>query len=68
MKVLFYGRLSEAIAPEIELASSSNCSIAELRQRLAAAHPHAAATLRSQRSRVLINSSLVGVVSGFTCP
>jgi len=60
MKVVFYGRLAEAIAPAIELDASAACSIAELRQRLAADHPEAANSLGSKRSRALVGASLVG--------
>jgi len=59
LNIIFYGRLAEAIAPAIELDASAACSIAELRQRLAAEHPEAAATLASKRSRALIGASLV---------
>lgn len=60
VKVLFYGRLAEAIAPEVQLDISTGSSIAELRERLAAEHPQAAETLASRRSRACVGSSLVG--------
>ena len=60
MRILFYGRLAEAIAPGIELDNSSGCSVSQLRQMLAAAHPDAAAILASKRSRVCVGHSLVG--------
>ena len=59
MQVVFYGRLAEAIAPAIEL-DATDCSIAELRQKLAAEHPQAAATLGSTRFRALVGAHLVG--------
>lgn len=59
MKILFYGRLAEAIAPEIELDSAADCTIAELRRRLAADHPAAATSLASKRALACVSGSLV---------
>ena len=59
MKVLFYGRLAEVIAPELETKARPGCSIAQLRDRLIAEHPEAAHTLRSKRSRACVGSALV---------
>ncbi|HET7605201.1 MAG TPA: MoaD/ThiS family protein [Sphingomicrobium sp.] len=59
MKVLFYGRLAEAIGPELEIEARPGCSVAELRDRLAAEHPHAAPVLRSKRARTCIRDILV---------
>ena len=41
MKVLFYGRLAEMIAPELEIDDVPGCSIEQLRERLIAACPAA---------------------------
>lgn len=60
MKVGFYGRLAEAIAPEIELETRNDCSIAELRDRLAEEYPQAARTLGSSRSRACVDGVMVG--------
>ena len=57
MKVRFYGRLADAIGPEIELPGASGCSVADLRERLAASHAAAAGAL--ERSRALIGGSFV---------
>ena len=59
MKVLFYGRLAEAIAPELEIDAPAGCSVAELRGRLAAAHPEAEGSLRDRRARACVGNSLV---------
>jgi molybdopterin converting factor small subunit len=60
VRILFYGRLAEAIAPEIELDISTGYSVSQLREMLAAAHPDAAATLASKRSRACVGHALVG--------
>jgi molybdopterin converting factor small subunit len=59
VKVLLYGRLAEAIGPEIEVDAPDGCSISELRERLAADHPEMAQTLASRRSRACVDGSLV---------
>lgn len=58
MKVLFYGRLADAIGPDIEIEAGGACSVAELRRRVAASHPDAADALG--RSRAVIASAMVG--------
>ena len=57
MKVLFYGRLADAIGQDIEFEAGGACSVAELRRRVAASHPDAAATL--DRSRAVIANAMV---------
>jgi molybdopterin converting factor small subunit len=59
MRVLFYGRLAETIAPEIALDVAEPTSVADLRQRLAIEHPAAAATLRSARALACVDGTLV---------
>ena len=59
MKVLFYGRLAEAIAPELEVDARPGCSVAELRTMLAAEHPEAGPVLRSTRVRTCIGHAFV---------
>jgi molybdopterin synthase sulfur carrier subunit len=59
VKILFYGRLAEAIAPELEIDMTAECRVVELRERLAAGHPQAADTLVSGRSRACIDNRLV---------
>ncbi|MEO7634515.1 MAG: MoaD/ThiS family protein [Sphingomicrobium sp.] len=55
--IRFYGRLAEAIAPAI--AVDGECSVAQLRERLARDHPHVAATLASRYSRACVGDRLV---------
>jgi molybdopterin converting factor small subunit len=59
VKVLFYGRLAESIAPEIEVDALAGTSVAELRDRLIALYPEAERTLSSRRSRACIGDTLV---------
>ncbi|MFL6764678.1 MAG: MoaD/ThiS family protein [Sphingomicrobium sp.] len=59
MKVLFYGRLAEAIGPELELDARLGCSVAQLRDRLLADYPSAEPVLRSRRARACVGSTLV---------
>jgi molybdopterin converting factor small subunit len=50
MKVLFYGRLAEAIAPELDVGESRGCSVAELRERIVAEYPRIEQVLRNNRA------------------
>ena len=59
MKVLFYGRLAEAIGPELEVDAQPGSSVGELRDRLAAEHPEIENVLRNKRARACIGQSLV---------
>ena len=60
MKVLFHGRLADTIGPELEIDAPPGCSIAELRDRLIAAHPDAEQPLRSRRALAFVGDALVG--------
>ena len=59
MKITFYGRLAEAIGPELDLDQKTDCSVAEIRDRLAAEYPAAAGTLASRRSFACVGGSMV---------
>lgn len=59
MKVLFHGRLAEAIGAELELEAQAGCSVAEIRDRLLTRHPDIAETLRSRHARAFIGDRLV---------
>ncbi|MGE5062641.1 MAG: MoaD/ThiS family protein [Myxococcales bacterium] len=59
MKIMFYGRLAESIAPQIDLEAGPGSSIAEVRRLLAAEHPLAAATLANRRSVACVRGSVV---------
>lgn len=59
MKVLFYGRLADVIGREIEVNAPAGSSIAQLRDRLIADHPHAEQALRSKHARACVGDTLV---------
>ena len=59
MKILFYGRLADAIGPELQLDGQSPCSVAELRDRLAEEHPHAQAVLQNRRALTCVGDRFV---------
>jgi molybdopterin converting factor small subunit len=57
LRIRFYGRLADAIAPEIDLATGG-CSIADLRSRIASHFPAVEAALG--RSRACVGDRMVG--------
>jgi molybdopterin converting factor small subunit len=59
VKVAFYGRLAEAVGPELEIQAAPGYSIAELRDKLIAEHPQAEEALRSKRARACVGNALV---------
>jgi molybdopterin converting factor small subunit len=59
MKVLFYGRLAEALGSELEVEAAAGCSVAELRDKVVAQHPHVEGALRSKRARTCVGDTLV---------
>lgn len=59
MKVLFYGRLAEALGAALDVGVDAGSSVAQLRDRLAADHPDAGDVLRSRRTRACVGDTLV---------
>lgn len=59
MKVKFYGRLAEAIGSELDFAAEPGCSVSELRDRIAAAHPESADHLCSAKARTCVAGVMV---------
>lgn len=59
MKVLFYGRLAEALGAELDVGVDAGSSVAQLRDRLAADHPYVEDVLRSRRTRACVGDTLV---------
>jgi molybdopterin converting factor small subunit len=59
VKVLFYGRLAEAIGPELEIAAPPGCSVAEVRDRIVVDHPEIEHVLRSKHARICVAEMLV---------
>jgi molybdopterin converting factor small subunit len=60
MRILFYGRLAEVMGRELELSAQQRCSIAELRERIAAERPEAAEPMLNKRVRACIGDAIVG--------
>ena len=59
MKLLFYGRLAEAIGPELEVVASPGSSVGDVREKLAVEHPDAAGVLRNGRALSFVGEQLV---------
>jgi molybdopterin converting factor small subunit len=59
LRILFYGRLADALGREMELDEVSGGTVGDLRQRIAAENPAAAQALSSQRVRACIGGSLM---------
>ncbi len=59
MKVRFYGRLAEAIGPELEVEYAPGCSVADLRDKLASEHPSMGDVLRGKRAMTCVGDRLV---------
>jgi molybdopterin converting factor small subunit len=59
VKVLFYGRLAEAIGTELELGVPPEASVADVRERLAGDYPHIGQLLRSARALTCVGDRLV---------
>jgi sulfur-carrier protein len=60
MKVLFFGKLGDALGREVEVESSSPASVAELRRQLARLYPHAAGDLMNPAIRACVDDTIVG--------
>lgn len=59
MEVRFYGKLADRLGRAVELdVPPQGCSVADLRRRLADAHPHAAGDLLSRTVRVCIDDRI----------
>ena len=59
MKIIFYGRLADALGPEMEVDLPSSCSVDELREHVARLLPESATALRNKRVRACIDDSIV---------
>ena len=60
MKVLFFGRLRDALGDEREVPAEEGETVARLRRRLADLHPQAAGDLLSPAVRASIGDRIVG--------
>ena len=59
MKVRFYGKLADVFGRERETAVDRPCTVAELRELLAADQPGAAQLLENKRVRACIGDTIV---------
>jgi molybdopterin converting factor small subunit len=59
MRILFHGRLAEAIGRELDVDAIPGCSVAQLRERLIADHPEAEQPLRSRRALTFVGDAMV---------
>ena len=59
MRICFYGRLAEAIGREVDIEVSGECSVGELRSRIADLFPHASADLASPRVKACVGDAIV---------
>lgn len=60
MKVLFFGKLRDSLGDAREIDAVEGETVAALRRRLAAAHPHASADLLGPRTRACVDDAIVG--------
>lgn len=60
MKVQFFGKLRDSLGDECEIESEPGETVATLRRRLAALHPHASADLLGPRTRACVDDAIVG--------
>ena len=58
MRIRLYGRLGDTIGREMEVNAPDGCTVADIRQRLAAGHPRAVEVL--QRSRACLAGTIIG--------
>ncbi len=59
MRILFYGALADTLGPQVEVAAREDWTIAQLREKLIAAHPGAERMLCNQRTRAFVDDTLV---------
>ena len=59
LKVAFFGKLADVLGPELEVPMSGECTVGDLRERIAADHPDAADTLRNNRVRACVGDDIV---------
>ena len=59
MRVQFYGKLAGWLGKDVEIELPGACSIAEIRERLAAAYPDSAEALGCRRVRACVGDTLV---------
>ena len=60
MRILFFGKLRDALGGERELAAERGETVGRLRRRLADLHPEIAGDLLSPRVRACVADTIVG--------
>lgn len=60
MRILFFGKLRDALGEQRAFASVKGETVADLRRRLADVWPHAGKDLLSPRTRACVDDSIVG--------
>jgi molybdopterin converting factor small subunit len=60
VKVRFYGRLAQAIGPQVEVDVPAHSRVGDVRRILAGEFPDGAATLASGRSKACVGGAIVG--------
>jgi len=60
MKILFFGKLRDALGDQCELPGEAGETVKQLRRRLAGFHPQAAADLLNPGVRACIDDTIVG--------
>ena len=59
MRILFYGALADRLGPQVEVDAPADWTIAQLREKLIAAHPDTERMLGNRRTRAFIGDRLV---------
>jgi molybdopterin converting factor small subunit len=59
VRICFYGRLADTIGREVEIDMGRECSVGELRSRIATLYPHAADDLASPRVKACVGETIV---------
>lgn len=59
MKVFFYGKLADAIGPQLDVSVETPCSVGGLRRQLVASHPAIADALQDRRVKALVGEVFV---------
>ena len=55
----FYGKLSAAFGPQVELTIEPPCTVAQVRRELIATHPDLAGMMSDKRVRPIVGDSIV---------
>ena len=59
MRLYFYGKLANSIAPQLEFNAETPCSVGGLRRQLMADYPEATDTLQDERAKALVKETVV---------